>query len=141
MAGEVGQSHWEEIDLIVKGGNYGWHLREALHRFNDKGVASRRELTDPIWEYDHHEMGMSIKGGAVHRGPRLAELDGAYLDADDVTGRLWSLRQDDARHRVVENGPIASRGLPVLSSGEDERGEVDILTTTNTGQGIYWFSK
>ena len=58
-----------------------------------------------------------------------------------MTGRLWALRYDDARHRVVENRPIASRGLPVLSFGEDERGELYFLTTTVTGQGIYWFSK
>ena len=47
---------------------------------------------------------------------------------------------DDARRRI-SNRPIASRGLPVLSFGEDERGEVYFLTTTVTGQGIYWFRK
>jgi hypothetical protein len=58
-----------------------------------------------------------------------------------VTGRLWALRYDEARRRVVENRPNATRGLPVLSFGEDEKGEVYFLTTTVTGQGIYWFSK
>jgi hypothetical protein len=68
-------------------------------------------------------------------------LDGAYLYADYVSGRLWALRYDEAPRRVVENRPIASRGLPVLSYGEDEQGEVYFLTTTVTGQGIYWFTK
>jgi glucose/arabinose dehydrogenase len=140
-AGDVGQNLWEEIDIIVKGGNYGWNLRESLHPFGSKGVGPRPELIDPIWEYYHHETGKSITGGSVYRGPRLPELDGAYLYADYVSARLWALRYDEARRRVVENRPIASRGLPVLSFGEDEKGEVYFLTTTVTGQGIYWFSR
>jgi glucose/arabinose dehydrogenase/sugar lactone lactonase YvrE len=140
-AGDVGQNLWEEIDIIVKGGNFGWNLREGLHPFGAKGVGPRPNLIDPLWEYYHHETGKSITGGTVYRGPRLTELDGAYLYADYVTGRFWALRYDDGRGRVVENRPIASRGLPVLSFGEDEKGEVYFLTTTVTGQGIYWFSK
>lgn len=140
-AGEVGQNLWEEIDIITKGGNYGWNLRESLHPFGVKGVGPRPELIDPIWEYYHHDTGKSIIGGTVYRGPRLSELYGAYLYADYVAGRLWALRYDEAQHRVVENRPIPSRGLPVLSFGEDEQGEVYFLTTTVTGQGIYWFSQ
>jgi len=140
-AGEVGQNLWEEIDIITKGGNYGWNQREGLHPFGAKGVGPRPELIDPIWEYYHHDTGKSITGGTVYRGTRLPELDGAYLYADYVAGRLWALRYDDAQRRVVENRPIPYRGLPVLSFGEDEKGEVYFLTTTITGQGIYWFSK
>ena len=77
----------------------------------------------------------------MYRGPRLPELQGAYLYADYVTGRIWALRYDEKQGRVVENRPITSRGLPVLSFSEDENGEVYFLTTTNNGRGIYWFSK
>jgi glucose/arabinose dehydrogenase/sugar lactone lactonase YvrE len=140
-AGEVGQNLWEEIDIITKGGNYGWNLRESLHPFGKKGVGPRPELIDPIWEYYHHDTGKSITGGTVYRGPRLPELDGAYLYADYVSGKIWALRYDDAKHRVVENRPIPSRSLPVMSFGEDEKGEVYFLTTTINGKGIYWFSK
>jgi hypothetical protein len=77
----------------------------------------------------------------VYRGSRLPELDGAYLYADYVSGRLWALRYDETQRRVVENRPIPSRGLPEMSFGEDERGEIYFLTTTVTGQGIYWFTK
>jgi glucose/arabinose dehydrogenase len=140
-AGDVGQNLWEEIDIITKGGNYGWNLREALHPFGAKGIGPRPELIDPIWEYYHYDTGKSITGGSVYRGPRLPELDGAYLYADYVSGRLWALRYDGAKRRVVENRPIPSQGLPVMSFGEDERGEVYFLATTLTGHGIYWFSK
>jgi glucose/arabinose dehydrogenase len=140
-AGEVGQNLWEEIDIITKGGNYGWNLRESLHPFGVKGVGPRPELIEPIWEYYHHDTGKSITGGTVYRGPRLLELNGAYLYADYVSGRLWALRYDEAQHRVVENRLIPSRNLSVMSFGEDEQGEVYFLTTTVNGRGIYWFSR
>jgi glucose/arabinose dehydrogenase len=140
-AGDVGQNLWEEIDIITKGGNFGWNLRESLHPFGRKGLGPRPELIEPIWEYYHHETGKSITGGTVYRGPRLPELDGAYLYADYVTGRLWALRYDETKRRVVENRPIPSRSLPVMSFGEDERGEVYFLTTAVNGRGIYWFSR
>jgi glucose/arabinose dehydrogenase len=135
-AGDVGQNLYEEIDIIVKGGNYGWKLREGLHPFSPKGVGPRKDLIEPIWEY-HHSLGVCIIGGSVYRGVRLPELDGAYLYADYITGKVWALRYDDAAKRVVANRPIRTPGLPILSFGEDERGEVYVMTFTLTGKGIY----
>jgi hypothetical protein len=86
-------------------------------------------------------VGKSIIGGVVYRGPRLPELTGAYLYGDYVTGNLWALRYDPAKKRVVANRPIRDRRLPILSFGEDEKGEVYFLTYSPTGRGIYWFVK
>jgi glucose/arabinose dehydrogenase len=137
-AGDVGQNLYEEIDLIVKGGNYGWSIREGLHPFSDKGVGPRKGLIDPIWEYNH-DIGKSITGGQVYRGSRLPELDGHYLYADYVTGRHWALKYDEAQKRVVANRPIRTTGSPVFSFGEDEKGEVYFLNQTPTGKAISWY--
>jgi glucose/arabinose dehydrogenase len=139
-ASDVGQNLYEEIDIITKGGNYGWNLREGLHPFGNKGVGPRPDLIEPIWEY-HHDVGKSMTGGTVYRGTRLPELEGAYLYGDYVTGRIWALRYDEQKKRVVANRPIRDRSLPIYSFGEDEKGEVYFLTQTNNGQSIYWFVK
>jgi glucose/arabinose dehydrogenase len=137
---DVGQDLYEEIDILVRGGNYGWNLREALHPFGAKGVGPRPDMIDPIWEY-HHDIGKSLTGGCVYRGKRLPELDGAYLYADYVSGAIWALRYDGEKKRVVANRPIRDRKLPIMSFGEDESGDVYLLTYAANGQGIYRFTR
>jgi glucose/arabinose dehydrogenase len=137
-AADVGQNLFEEIDLIVKGGNYGWRRREGLHPFGLNGSGPRPDLIDPIWEY-YHDVGRSITGGTVYRGPRLPELAGHYVYADYVSGKIWALRYDEGQKRVVANRPIRDPNLPIMSFGEDERGEVYLLTYSPTGRGVYWF--
>jgi glucose/arabinose dehydrogenase len=135
-AADVGQNLYEEINLIERGGNYGWNLREGWHPFGAKGCGPRADLIDPIWEY-HHDVGKSITGGLVYRGKRFPELVGMYLYADYVSGRIWALRYDDQARRVVANRPLKDRGLPILSFGADEDGEVYLLTVSADGRGIF----
>jgi len=135
---DVGQNLYEEIDLLVAGGNYGWSVREGLHPFSANGTGPRKDLIDPIWEY-HHDVGKSLTGGLVYRGKLLPELDGYYLYADYVTSKIWALRYDDAKKRVVANRPISDPHLPVMSFGEDEQGEAYFMTYSATGKGIYRF--
>lgn len=137
--GEVGQNLWEEINLLTKGGNYGWNRRESFHPFGPKGTGPSEKYIDPIWEY-HHDLGKSITGGTVYRGKRVPELAGYYLYADYVSNKHWALKYDKAKGRVTENRPIASPNVPVLSYGEDEQGDVYFMTYTPTGQGIYRFT-
>ena len=121
-AGDVGQDTWEEINIIRRGGNYGWNLREGMHPFGRRGVGPRDDLIEPIWEY-HHNVGKSITGGHVYRGKKLPELEGMYLYADYVTGLMWALAYDEASGKVTANRPIDAQPLPVMSFGEDEAGE------------------
>jgi glucose/arabinose dehydrogenase len=123
-AADVGQNLWEEINIIRRGGNYGWNLREGMHPFGDDGSGPRPDLIEPVWEY-HHDIGKSITGGMVYRGDRVPALRGYYLYADYVSGRFWALRYDHDQQRVVENRPIRSgESKPIVTFGEDETGEV-----------------
>jgi glucose/arabinose dehydrogenase len=137
-ASDVGQNLYEEIDLITRGGNYGWRLREGLHPFGPGGSGPRPDLIEPIWEY-HHDVGKSLTGGLVYRGRDLPELQGAYLYGDYVTAKIWALRYDPGSKRVVTNHPVRDRNVPILSFGEDERGEAYLLTYSPTGHGVYRF--
>ena len=137
-AADVGQDLWEEIDLIVRGGNYGWNFREATHRFGPAGSGPGADLVEPIWEY-HHDIGKSITGGHVYRGRRLPELDGAYLYADYISGQVWSLRYDAERRQVTANRPIATPKLPITSFGEDPSGDVYFTVVAADGKALYRF--
>jgi quinoprotein glucose dehydrogenase len=121
-AGDVGQDRWEEIDLITKGGNYGWRVREGMHAFRG-GEAEGREFIDPVVEYSHRE-GLSVTGGYVYRGSEHPKLRGVYLYADYVTGKVWGLRYENGS--VAANGEIlvSNRRYFVSSFGEDESGEL-----------------
>ncbi|MFO0809153.1 MAG: PQQ-dependent sugar dehydrogenase [Gemmataceae bacterium] len=135
-AADVGQNIYEEIDLIEKGGNYGWNRREATHPFGPKASGPDAKYIEPIWEY-HHDIGKSITGGFVYHGKALPELDGHYLYADYVSGRIWALKYDDTQKRVVANRPIKDKSLPIMSFGEDAAGEAYLLTYSANGQGIH----
>jgi glucose/arabinose dehydrogenase len=115
-AGDVGQNAWEEIDLIVKGGNYGWNIREGAHPF--KRGSAKTELIEPVVEYSHRD-GLSITGGYVYRGTRNPRLVGAYLYADYASRKIWALRYENGKvtaHREVFGG---EGGTYVTSFGED----------------------
>jgi glucose/arabinose dehydrogenase len=128
---DVGQDLWEEVDIITKGGNYGWRLREGVHRFGPNGSDPRSDLIEPIWEY-HHDIGKSITGGHVYRGKRLPQLAGCYLYADYVTGKIWALKVEGPSNTVVANYTISGNVSPIMSFGEDEQGES--YFTTESGQ-------
>ena len=138
---DVGQNVWEEIDLLEKGGNYGWNLREGKHVFAPSGYGTISTLIDPIWEY-HHDLGKSITGGYVYRGKKVPELTGSYLYADYVSGKVWALKYDVKTRQMISNRPIVHEmpSLPVITFGEDEAGEVYFTVVTPTGEGIFTFA-
>jgi glucose/arabinose dehydrogenase len=136
--GEVGQNLFEEINLLEKGANYGWRRRESFHPFGSDGRGPSKEFTDPIWEY-RHDVGKSITGGHVYRGKAVPVLEGYYLYADYVSGKVWGLKYDEATKKVTANRSIKSTNLPVMTFGEDEAGEVYAMTYSASGKGIYRF--
>jgi len=133
-AADVGQELLEEIDVVAKGGNYGWNLREGTHPFGSRSDAGAAAI-DPVWEYDH-QVGKSITGGFVYRGRQIPALFGSYLYGDFVSGRLWALHLDSATGRAT-NREIPWNGLPVFGFGTDADGEAYVLTSSPTGQGVF----
>lgn len=139
-AADVGQNLWEEINIVVKGGNYGWNLREGQHMFGKNGSSAREGLIEPVWEYDHN-VGKSITGGYVYRGSKLPGLIGSYIYADYVTGKIWALKVDPKSGKAVSNHSIPTDKMPVISFGEDEQGEVYFMMVSANGRGIYRLEK
>lgn len=127
--GDVGQGVWEEINIIEKGGNYGWNVREAKHWFRPDGKDTKSDqMIDPIWEYDH-DIGKSITGGLVYRGTKVPELVGKYVYGDYVTGLLWALEHDGTKTVANYSVPQSGDKLPIMSFGDDEAGEIYFTTT------------
>lgn len=94
---DVGRSLFEEVNLIRKGGNYGWNIREGTHCFSPKYQADPPEncptksvrgepLLDPIIEYPHvfdeKPVGQSAMGGSLYEGNSIPELKGKYIFGD-----------------------------------------------------------
>ena len=99
---DVGQNKWEEINIVLRGGNYGWNVYEGFHLFKPP-VSRAVGSIFPIMEYPHsiqfadqatfpHSPGLCIAGGHVYRGNRLPNHQGVYFYADFATGTLWGLR-------------------------------------------------
>lgn len=133
---DVGQNLWEEVNLVVKAGNYGWSFREGARPFlrlaypPPAGVV----LVDPIFEYSHSE-GISVTGGFVYRGKKIPRLKGAYICGDWGLGRLWALWLDPSTRRLTRkerifDSPMDWKGRGVMKpSGicADAAGEVLVL--------------
>lgn len=124
-AGDVGQNQYEEIDVITKGGNYGWRVREGLHGYPTAStpVPAGSNFIEPIFEYNH-DLGCSITGGVVYRGGALPALAGQYLYGDFCSNTIWGLRHDNGQ-RALGNAVLGSVPGPSGFS-EDLAGEVYI---------------
>lgn len=101
-AGDVGQEEREEIDIIVKGGNYGWSYREGT--IKHPGVINKVGYLEPIWDYPHGSGSMegeSVIGGIVYRGNKFPELFGKYIFGDYLSGNIWALEAEGYQDRVI----------------------------------------
>lgn len=137
--GDVGQELWEEVNVIQKGGNYGWSLREGTQAFgNRQADPALADPIDPVWEYDHG-VGKSITGGRVYGSKRVPELAGKYIYADYVSGSVWALSYDATTGKATRNEQVIASGIPVLGFGEDPSGEIYYMIDSAQGECIYRF--
>lgn len=121
--GDVGQNAYEEIDIIEKGGNYGWNIMEGNHCYDPKKNCNQQGLKLPIWEYPRKD-GISITGGFVYRGSILPELKGRYIYADYGSGNIWAL--DASNISSPSNILLCESDLNIASFGVDAKNELYI---------------
>ncbi len=145
FVGDVGQDLWEEIDIVEKGGNYGWRIMEGNHLY-DPALAGYlginiSSLSPPVYDYSHY-VGHCVIGGVVYRGTQYPALDGKYVFGDwsatyfqprgklyyldEVTPNVWKKME----FRFSDDKPL---NLRVLGIGADESGELYVLTQRTIG--------
>ncbi len=123
--GDVGQGQREEIDLIVRGGNYGWVYREALLVRNPSWLPPAPANFDtlyheePVYNYvrpgntsmPEAFRGYSVTGGRVYRGTNIPALSGKYIFGDYGTGNIWSMDLDGTNvERIAGEGGVSAFG-------------------------------
>jgi len=159
---DIGQDLYEEVDIIKKGGNYGWPVREGFHCFNQEDGRNTpeecpcvgkdgKQFIDPAFEYksyrsfprDPGALGISITGGYVYRGKAIPALVGKYVFAD------WSRNMavaDGVLYVASHVGKGASWSIEKLSPqshpdklgmcipafGEDADGELYVMTNNSS---------
>ena len=148
---DVGQNLFEEINIVERGGNYGWVIREGFHCFDPFNPTSPplscpttgplgEPLLDPIAEYAHPgsgfspEGGITVVGGFVYRGSQSPSLDGKYVFGDFSgqfsvpSGRLYFLEEPTPGSFEIREFQIGAAdspyGLFLKGFGEGEDGEV-----------------
>ena len=124
FAGDVGQNAREEIDLITRGGNYGWNIMEGTLCFSLSSNCNQTGLALPLFDYGR-SFGSSVTGGYVYRGRAAPSLAGKYIFGDFGSGRLWALTEVSEGRWESEQLPGA--GFNISSFGEDESGELYVL--------------
>lgn len=151
---DVGQNLWEEVDIVSRGGNYGWHIREGTHCFDPKNPieppanctnrgTSGETLIEPIIEYGH-DLGTAVVGGYLYRGQALPDMQGKYIFADwsnefsrgngtlllatPSQAGLWACKEIE-----IAGQPSGRVDRFIHSLGMDDGGEVYLLTSDELG--------
>ncbi|WP_336022976.1 PQQ-dependent sugar dehydrogenase [Halobellus salinisoli] len=142
---DVGQNAWEELNLLERGGNYGWNVREGAHCFRTDECPTTtpngEPFVDPVAEYPHDGedvSGVSIIGGVVAADDSVGALRGAYVFADFVArGRLFAVDPGSTPPWDIVPVDVADDDLGrfVLGFGRDQRGDVYVLTTEESDGG------
>ena len=130
--GDVGQNQWEEIDIIERGGNYGWNVLEGNHCFRPRDNCNREGTIPPVLEYSLDGSPCSVIGGYAYRGNAIPWLQGAYIYGDFCSGKIHALRH--ANGQVTDHKELADTGMRIMSFAEDNAGELYLLSQR---EGVY----
>jgi glucose/arabinose dehydrogenase len=144
IVADVGQDNVEEINIVRKGLNYGWRLKEGDFLFDPDGAGvgipfEDPGLIDPVAQYDHDD-GLSVIGGFMYYGTLVPELRALYVFGDfsrgfsEPDGRLFVADLLTGRIEELLIGPDRrSLGLYVKGFGQGHDGEVYVLAGSALG--------
>jgi glucose/arabinose dehydrogenase len=124
---DVGQHKWEEINVVTRGGNYGWRIMEGNHCFLPEKDCEVEGLSMPVSEYGHDQGRCSVTGGYVYRGWNLPALQGSYLFGDYCSGEVFAFPIGNGVARGTEPRVLRKSGMKISSFGEDQTGEVYVV--------------
>ncbi len=128
---DVGQNAYEEINVVSRGGNYGWNIMEGRQCFSPRRGCDASGLELPVAEYGRSD-GCSVTGGHVYRGSDQPDLVGAYVYGDFCTGRIWGVRYDG--ETATEPQLLVDSDLEITSFGMGMDGSLYVL---GRDDGIY----
>jgi glucose/arabinose dehydrogenase len=129
-AGDVGQDAFEEINIISKGGNYGWGPREARHCAPGRNPCEVLGSTDPIIELQHGPSVNAVIGGFVYRGRDIPLMRGNYIFGNFTPGAIFGVFNENGKKAAEVLGT-----LPHAISGfaEDPDGELYVMDLMRGG--------
>ncbi|MFB6072559.1 MAG: sorbosone dehydrogenase family protein [Halobacterium sp.] len=148
---DVGQNRFEEVDVVERGGNYGWNVREGTHCFSTASPSDPPDscprqtpdgdrLRDPVVEYPHSGgavSGLAVIGGYRYTGDDVPALDGAYVFGDwQSDGAVFLATPTDSglwptiAVQLAHAGDSPPRRY-LLAFGRDHDDELYIATTSS----------
>ena len=146
IVGDVGQGAIEEVDVVERGGNYGWNRKEGSFLYSGGSVSPdpnpNPTFIDPVLEYDHDD-GISVIGGFTYRGTAVPALAGKYVFGDFLrrgtpSGRLF---YGDLNARTIQELRIGVNprafGMQIKGFGTDDAGEVYVLGDSSAGGRVF----
>ena len=122
---DVGQNKIEEIDIVQKGGNYGWNFMEGSDCYGAPLDCDKPGLIKPIFEYNH-SIGQSITGGRFYQSIEIEELQNAYIYGDFVSGKIWALHYKNGK--VQKNQLLTNEVGGIAAFGVDDKKELYVLS-------------
>ncbi len=129
--GDVGEHHWEEINVgrasddLGRGANYGWSRMEA-HDCLQAGC-DQSGITFPFFQYGHEDAACAITGAYVYRGAAIPRLQGQLIFSDFCAGWVHSLHATGDPGSPV-NWPTLAPDDHITSLAEDNDGELYVTT-------------
>lgn len=114
----------EEVNIVVRGGNYGWNIKEGA---NQRREGNTNGMIDPIFAYTTGDSNFSNGGGSVIIGGAFTNK-GDYICAD-YSGRLIRLRFNGDEAEVIETASIDKK----IRSIDKGNGQLFVLTSEQSG--------